>query len=278
MAFRSLLVHVDDSERCSHRLSVASRIAHDFAAQLVGVYLVPTPELTPTIAALLPDSVVEQRLRATGDAQDLAEARFFDAAQRANLVTIEWRAPAGDPVKAIAAHTRGVDLAIIGQPDPDDSAASFAGELANASVLSTGRPVLIIPHTGATGAIGRTVFVAWNDSKASARAVADALPILGKAKQVIVVSVNTSDHESRSDAQVVAHIEAYLRRHGVVATFRHVDGVSDVGELLLSQAHDAGADLIVMGAYGRTPLRERVLGGVTRTVLTKMTVPVLMSH
>src|SRR4051794_2586755 len=104
MALKSLLVHVDDSERCSHRLLLAARLAHEFGAQLVGVYLVPTPELTPSVAALLPDSMVEQQLSATGAAQDLAEARFFDAAQRANLVAIEWRAPAGDPVKAMAMH------------------------------------------------------------------------------------------------------------------------------------------------------------------------------
>ena len=279
MAFRSLLVHLDDSERCSHRLGVATRVAHEFTAQLVGVYLVPTPELTPTIAALLPESVVKQRLRVTGEAQDLAEARFCETSQRANLVAIEWRAPAGDPVDAIAAHTRGADLAIVGQPHPGDFDAAFVGELANAAVLYGGRPVLIVPHSGAVGAVGKTVFVAWNDSKESARAVADALSILAKAKQVIVMSINTSDDEGRSEGHGVAHIDAYLRRHRVVAAVRHIDDAdADVGELLLAQAQGVGADLMVMGAYGHTALRERMLGGVTRTILTKATMPVLMSH
>src|ERR1041384_5135900 len=131
MALRSLLVHIDDSDRCSHRLDVACRIAHEFAAQLIGVYLVSTPQLSPSIAAILPPDLVEQHLKATGAAQDLAETRFFDASQRANLLTIEWRAPPGDPVQAIAAQARGVDLAVIGQPAPHDENVHFDNSLAN---------------------------------------------------------------------------------------------------------------------------------------------------
>jgi len=278
MALKSLLVHFDDSERCLRRLDIASRIAYEFAAQLVGVYLVPTPELTPTVASLLPDEIVEGELRATGAAQDLAEARFFDASQRANLVTIEWRAPAGDPVQAIAAHTRGVDLAVIGQPDPGDSTASFDESLVNSAVLFTGRPALVIPYNSMAGTVEKTALVAWDESKESARAVADSLPLLVKARRVIVVSIATSAEETDNQSQQAAHIDAYLRRHGVNAALRQLASHGDVGELLLSQASDVGADLIVMGAYGHTPLRELVLGGVTRSIIDSMTVPVLISH
>jgi nucleotide-binding universal stress UspA family protein len=279
MALRSLLVHVDDSDRCAHRLAFASRLAHEFAAQLVGVYLVPTPELTPSIAALLPDDIVERQLRATGQAQNLAEARFSEMTQRANLVTIQWRAPAGDAAKAIAAHARGVDLAVIGQTAPEDSAAAFADELASASILTTGRPVLIVPHRGGASSVGRAVLVAWNDSKEAARAVTDALPILVKARRVVVVTVNTADEQDDVDGQAFLHIEAYLRRHGVIAAFRQPRVVAgNVAEVLLAQARETAADLIVMGAYGHARLRERLLGGVTHAVLTTTTIPVLMSH
>lgn len=279
MTYRSLLVHVDDSARCACRLEVAGRLARDFDASLIGVYLVPTPELTPTVAALLPDSVVAERLRDTGDAQDEAEARFRAAAALAGADAIEWRAPAGAPVRAIATHAHGVDLAVIGQPDPHDPGASFSSDLANAAVLSTGRPVLVVPYLGVQGPVGETVLVAWDHGRESARAIGDALPLLARAKRVVVLAITPGGEESLIDKQSGALIEAYLTRHGIAATVRHLRiAEAGVGELLLSQRAEMGADLIVMGAYGHTPLHELVLGGVTRTVLGKMTSPVLMAH
>jgi nucleotide-binding universal stress UspA family protein len=279
MALRSLLVHVDDSDACVHRLDVASRLARDFDAELIGVYLVPTAELTPTVAALLPDSIVEQRLRGTGDAQDEAEARFRDAAARAEVLAVEWRAPAGMPVRAIATHARGVDLSVIGQPDPHDPGASFAGDLATAALLATGRPALIVPYVGVRRPVAETVLVAWDHSRESARAIADALPLLARAPKVVVLAITSGREESLVDKQSGALIDAYLRRHDVRATVHHLSIADvDTGELLLSQCADTGADLLVMGAYGHTPLQELVLGGVTRTMLRRMTTPVLMSH
>ena len=279
MTYRSLLVHVDDAERCSHRLDVASRMARDFGAVLVGAYLVQTRELVPSISAMLPDSIVRQRLQETGDAQARAEASFRAAAAAAGLTTIEWRAPAGNPIEAAVAHARGVDLVVIGQPDPDDPDSAFAADLANAVILSTGRPTLVIPYVGAAGATGETVLVAWDGSRESVRAIADALPLLARAAKVVVMSITAGGEARPSDVQARVQIVAYLSQHGIIATARHLE-LPDVamGELLLSEAADVGADLIVMGAYGHARLQELVLGGVTRTMLEAMTVPVLMSH
>jgi len=279
ITYKTLLVHVDDSERCAQRVEAASRVAGGLAARLVGVYLVPTPALTPSVSALLPDSVVRQRLRDSGEMQQRAEARFRETAAGAGLVAVEWRAPAGDPTRAIVAHARGADLTIIGQPDPREITAAFANDIANAVVLESGRPVLAIPYIGVNGPIGEIALVALDHSRQSARAVADALPLLVRARKVIVVAITAAAEETFGDTQARAQVVAFLRGHGIAAEVRHLDLPNiGVGELLLSQAADCGADLIVMGAYGHARLQEFVLGGVTRTMLEAMTAPVLMSH
>jgi hypothetical protein len=173
----------------TRRIEIASRTAGEFGAALVGAYLVPTPALTPSVSALLPGSIVAERLRESGEAQQAAEERFREATAGAGLVAVEWRAPAGDPAHAIVAHARGADLTIIGQPDPATPDAAFAVELANAAILSSGRPVLVIPYIGAEGTFGETVIIALDASRESARAVADALPLLQRAGKVIVLSI-----------------------------------------------------------------------------------------
>ena len=279
ITYKTLLVHVDDSDRCMQRVEAASRIARQFDACLVGAYLVPTPEMTPTVSALLPDTIVQQRLADSGDAQQRAEANFRAVATGTGLAAIEWRAPAGDPAHAITAHARGADLAVIGQPDPAAADAPFVAGLANAAILGSGRPVLVIPYVGAPGSIGDTVLIALDRSRESARAVADALPLLARARKVIVLSITAAAEETLGDTQARTQVVSHLRGHGIDAEVHHLD-LPDmaIGELLLSQAADFGADLIVMGAYGHARFQELVLGGVTRTMLEAMTVPVLMSH
>ena len=278
ITYKTLLVHVDDSEHCVHRVEAASRIARAFEARLVGAYLVHTPELTPSVSALLPETMVNQRLAESGEAQQRAEAQFRAAATGTGLAAVEWRAPAGDPAHAITAHARGADLAVIGQPDAGADAA-FAIDLANAVILGSGRPVLVIPYIGSPGMIGDTVLIALDRSRESARAIADALPLLVRARKVVVVSITAAAEETLGDTQARTQVVAHLRGHGIDAEVQHLD-IPDIaiGELLLSQAADFGADLIVMGAYGHARFQELVVGGVTRTMLKAMTVPVLMSH
>jgi nucleotide-binding universal stress UspA family protein len=279
ITYKTLLVHVDDGERCVPRVQAASRMTVEFGGQLVGVYLVPTPALTPSVSALLPESIVTQRLAESGEAQQRAEARFREVAAATGLAAIAWRAPAGDPAQALVAHTRGVDLAIIGQPDSEDPDNAFASELANAVILGSGRPVLVIPYIGTQRAVGEIALIALDRSRESARAVADALPLLARARKVIVVAITAAAEETLGDTQARTQVVAHLSGHGIDAEVHHLD-LPDIGigELLLSQAADFGADLIVMGAYGHARFQEFVLGGVTRTMLEAMTVPVLMSH
>ena len=143
-----------------------------------------------------------------------------------------------------------------------------------AVVLGSGRATLIVPYAGTFETIGERVLLAWNGSREAARAMAEAMPFLGRATSVLVLEMD-------SGPEPEASIEAAraLAAHGVRAEARHTvtAGVA-AGEILLSTAAETGADLLVMGAYGHTRLRELAFGGVTRTVFAHMTLPVLAAY
>jgi nucleotide-binding universal stress UspA family protein len=217
--------------------------------------------------------VVEPRLRDSGEAQKRAEARFREAVARHALSNVAWSAPAGAAIDAAILHARYADLVVLAQPR-----AAFESDLVHAVLMQSGRPALIVPSIGAP-TLGERVLVAWKESRESARALADALPLLAHAKAVRVVSVSAERDETARETLADKDVVAWLARHGVEAAVRHqVAEDVDAGNLLLSRAADFGADLVVMGAYSRPRLSEVVLGGVTRLMLQSMTVPVLMSH
>jgi len=139
--------------------------------------------------------------------------------------------------------------------------------------------VLVVPFIGASAAIGRNVLLCWNASREAARAATDALPLLQAAASVTVLVVGAETSDSGHGAEPGADVAIWLGRHGVKVTVqRDVAADADVGGLILSRAMDHGCDLIVMGIYGHSRLRELVLGGASRTLLGSMTVPVLMAH
>jgi nucleotide-binding universal stress UspA family protein len=279
MTYRSIFVHVDDSEPCAGRLEVATRVARAYPARLLGAYLVPSANVMPFASVMLPDEVVQRRLQENSDLQHDAEARFRAAAAQAGLASVDWHAPAGNPLEAAILHARYADLAVVGQPSRDEPNVAFAAELANAVIMGSGRPVLFVPYTGQFKTVGERIMIAWKDSRESARAVADALPLLKDAKKVFAVAITPDAEDSLQDLLADKHVASFLRRHEVDAIVRRI-AAPDIaaGELLLSQAADFGADLIVMGAYSRPRITELIWGGVTRVMLSSMTVPVLMSH
>ncbi|MEP7208718.1 MAG: universal stress protein [Casimicrobiaceae bacterium] len=279
MSYQSMLVHVDDGERVVMRLGAAARLARSFDAELIGAYAISANPITPTVSAVLPDSIVAERMREMGEAQTSAEALFRAAAARARVTAAEWRAPAGEPIPALVAHARCTDLVILGQRDPEDGNGDFAADVANTVVLQSGRPVLMLPYAGSATAIGTTALVAWNGTRESARAVADAMPLLARAECVILLGIAKDDDDTATGSQPEQRVLAWLRFHGIEAIARHHRlAESDVAELIHREAGGSGADLIVMGAYSHSRLQELVLGGVTRRLLDTMTVPVLMSH
>ena len=226
-----------------------------------------------------PAVVIEAGNFSPGGAE-AAKARFVEAVERSGLNT-DYRidSESREPVpNAFAKHARYVDLAVVGQPNPDQDVLPGT-PMVESAFLSSGRPALVVPYIGAPETLGDRVLIAWDAGREAARAVNDALPILAKAKLVTVLAVNPKDGTQEHGMQPGADIALHLARHDVKVESKvtYADDIG-VGDAILSRAADVAADLIVMGGYGHSRLRELVLGGATRHLLQHMTVPVLMSH
>jgi nucleotide-binding universal stress UspA family protein len=169
---------------------------------------------------------------------------------------------------------RCFDLVVLEQPEPGQSA--YAGGMIGSLLSGAGRPVLVAPYIQKDPASFERIIVAWDASASAARALGDALPILKRADAVEIVTVANKniDRDLPGGADVARH----LAKHGIDATFAEIPGEIDAGNMLLSYIADAGAKLMVAGGYGHSRLSETVLGGVTRTLLESMTIPLFMSH
>ena len=279
MTYRSIFVHADDTEPCARRLDYAARFASRYPAELFASYLPSPSELTDYAKAVMAQAEIDKYAHQRAGERRAAEAASREGGEGAGVTSIEWDVPMRSAIGAAVLRARHSDLAILGQPPRDDPRAPFTNELTNAVVMRCGRPVLLIPSVGDYPTIGERILIAWKDSRESARAVADALPLLKKAKKVIATAVTPLADETANERFTDAQLKAFLARHEVEATVQRIPAADiDAGELLLSQAADVGADLIVMGAYSRPRLTEVVWGGVTRVMLSSMTAPVLMSH
>jgi nucleotide-binding universal stress UspA family protein len=182
-----------------------------------------------------------------------------------------------DPTAVVIDHSRSADLIVAGQTDPDWDSSPLQ-DVAEHLALGSGRPVLVVPYIGRYAEIGRNVVIAWKPGRESARAVFDALPILKQAEQAQILEIDEGGSR-RNGASADTSIAVALARHGIKPTVRtSVAGDISIGDEILSRLTDMGADLLVMGAYGHSRMRELVFGGVTRHIARHMTVPTLFSH
>jgi len=192
------------------------------------------------------------------------------------------RAQAGFPLNELSEFGQPplyTDLIVLSQADPNHPPPAPGRHLVEDVVLTSGRPTLVIPYVGSFERIGTRVLVAWNNSREAARAVHDALPLLAKAASVTIMAVSPGRREPAADEAGTADLIDHLARHGISAKAeRTVAAGMSIPDVLLSYAADLNADLLVAGGYGHSPLRGRILGGITHTLLQHLTVPVLMSH
>jgi len=277
MSYKTILVHLDHRPRTSARLALAFRLAERFEAHVTGMFA-PGMARLPSYAYADGGPALRDLLeqRQTELAKE-ARARFQEFAARNGAGRSEWRVAHGDADVAMRLSARYADLVVAGQPEESDE-----GELRGLGeelALSAGRPVLFVPYAGQFDDVGRRVMICWDAGREAARAVTDALPFLQSAEAVEVTAFDPERAARRHGEEPGADIGLYLARHGVKVTVARQSGAGfEVGAQILSRAADMNADLIVMGAFGHSRVRELVLGGATRTLLESMTVPVLMSH
>ncbi|CAN5834898.1 universal stress protein [soil metagenome] len=278
MSYKTILVHCDSDSKVSHRLAVAVDLAQRHGAHLVGVHI-EEPFDTPAMfdGTIAIDSLFEAH-EASAKASLATAQAAFDKAVKGTHVSSEWRAEEGYTDARLAVHARYADLVILGQSDPAGSS-GVPLDLPETIALSTGRPALVVPYIGAPAKLGKTVMLCWNASRESARAASDAMPLLCGADKVVVLCVDPRSSKGGHGAEPGADVAGWLSRHGVKVTVqRDVAADSDVGSVILSRAADHDVDLIVMGLYGHSRLREMVLGGASRMLLASMTVPLLIAH
>jgi nucleotide-binding universal stress UspA family protein len=278
MHYCDILLHLTADKRGKEKTATALALAKRFNAKLTAVYTLPFPSQLYYMGDYVPPSFFQQQL---DDARAEAEKakQQFEQDARAAEISVNWILTEAVPIDALARYGATHDLVVVGQPDPDrdrlgaDNPAidTLPADLA----LALGRPVFVVPYIGSYPHPGNTVMVAWNGTREAARAVHDALPMLKLAKSVTILSIDPTPEQTESANALVGHLGHY----GITAKARHTTaGGMPVGDVLLSALADNSADLLVMGAYGHSRLRETVFGGVTATLLDSMTVPVLLSN
>ena len=281
MAFKDILVHLDSGKAAQDKVEAAIALAKRQDARLVGVALALKSTISSYLGVEIPASLNEQQQAIVQAAAQKAVASFEEAASKADVAhtskIIECGASKAPAL--LAFHARHADLTFMGQPNPDDDNHAFQESLLDGVLFASGRPVYVLPYIGRELRKVRKAVVAWDGGKKAVRAANDAIPLLQNRDEVMVLVINPDDRREAHGEEPGADIAAHLSRHGINAT---VDiqvapqGSSD--NLILNYMADSGADLLVMGAYGHSRLREKAFGGVTNTIMHQMTTPVLMSE
>jgi nucleotide-binding universal stress UspA family protein len=270
-ALKSLVVHVDAGTHAEARLRLARRLAQDHGGAVAACYAVtsivgqlPLEIEVPVGPAVLGtlDEIDQQRRR-------VARALVDRVAAEAGPPIAWEEATSADPIASLVRRAYCADLLVLGQRDPGRPAYGVPDDLVESVLIDSGTPALVLPYIDTGRSVGQSVLVAWKASRSSALALRAALPFLTRAAEVRLLSWG-------DDTAPAA--QAFLRLHGIDARLETSPETDVLGDRLLSRAADVGADLLVMGCYGHSRAREFVLGGVTRTILGSMTLPVLMAH
>jgi nucleotide-binding universal stress UspA family protein len=287
MPLKDVLVYVDQSDSSSSRLRLAADLAWRNRSRLTALFVKTlaqsqlearcTAELALASPAQLDrlEHSIEDSIDRSGQAmqtllRNLANERGVDA---------EWRCAEGLPATVVAQHARYADLCIVGHDGAKvDSAVDYS--FSERVLFATGRPVLFVPVANAFASLGRHIVVAWNSSRASARALHDALPLIEHADKATLLAINPSRIAKQYGALSLDHMLEHLKRHGRAVSAIAIEDIKDrnVADVLQNQALELGSDLLVAGAFGHARIQEKLLGGVTHDLLARMQLPLMMSY
>jgi len=279
MSYKTVLVHVSPSVHLDERIRHAASISVAEDAHLIGI---ATSGAARYVSHSLADfsTAFQRHIEHLREPASDALDRFDEMARRYGVHSCERRLVDEEAGIGVCLQSKYCDLVVIEQVDPKEVSPLLYPDFPQYVVLNSGKPVLILPYAQTFASAGSRILIAWDASTAATRSVANAIPMLKHAQTVELAMVNPEENlpaETYGSAPG-ADIALYLSRHGVRVNVTQHKTDESVGIALLAMAEEMGCDLIVMGCYGRSRFREILLGGVTRTVLENMSMPLLMSH
>lgn len=280
MSYKTVLAYLPNTRSADQVLDVALPIARENDAHFIGLHVMPrVPLLYGVVAAEIPQSIIAHQEEMLERTADQLGAHFEARCAKAG-VKAEWRCNKvqyDDVAGDVVGQSLCADLIVVEQQTEGDYPTPV--DLPSRIVVETARPVLIVPNAGKYETVGEHVVVAWNGSRESARAAFDAVPFMRNAKSVRILAIDPKSREGYDSIALGDEIALCLARHDIKAEVTVTrSGDISVGDELLNRLSDEGCDLLVMGCYGHSRLRETLFGGVTKNLLEHMTAPVLMAH
>ncbi len=283
MSYKTIITYLPSLEIAKQVLDVALPLSEAHGAHLIGLHIIPVLPISlplyPAGQIPIPDDVIEKQKKALEDDAQVVCAEFERATSKIDAKS-EWRchkADYGQFATSIVEQGRCADLVVIakGTKDPYNTGTDLTARI----VLECGRPTLVVPEKNNANTVGKHVLIAWDGGREASRAAYDAIPILKDAESVRIVAVNPTPRNGHGNFAEGDELALGLARHGVKAevTTTHTNERTAAQELL-ERVTGHGSDLLVMGCYGHSRVRELFFGGVTSAVMSKMPVPVLMSH
>lgn len=279
MSTKDIAVFMFSPTQDEAALVAGEAMARSGDADIAAVLLQIEPEPVYTMEGMMMISiwaeVMSEAKKGLTKQRAALEARAKTSERR--IAVRELILPSGVAAQEAAVHARHADLSIMLRPGEMPSTQRM--EIFEGVLFGSGRPVLIVPPTWNGAQIGKKVMVAWNGKRESARALADAAPLLDAADEVVVLTIDAKPSADGHGAAPGADIAAHLARRGLNVEVRNIDGLGrDEADALIAEAQNAAADLIVMGGYGRARMSEMVFGGMTRDMVQKSPLPIFMSH
>lgn len=273
--FKDILVYVDNAKNRDNTIRVAASFAKENGASLTGLYVklnaIPSIPLYADKGVELVKNELEKRIRNAAE----AKKRFLEIAELLGVSAIWLEVDQEDHPLNLLAY---IDLIIINQTSQSATRSFNNNHFINRFILETAKPVVLIPKEWNPESFGTRIVVGWNESRQAIRAIQDATPLLKRAEQVDVVTVNKTEINEVVES---SEIGAYLLERNINCRVNKVSTskiATHSGQALLNFSSENAADLIVIGGYGHSRLREMVMGGVTRFMIEKTSLPVLFSH
>jgi len=275
MSYRDILLYLDDGNSNHERITTVLQMAERHGARVCAV----------TLSTIVPQGtlVKDQKVRKAMAEQAAEEriAEFVALAEEKNIETDSHliSGKSAQAAKKIAQYARNFDLVVLRQANPESPNTSMQQELAEQVLLLSGRPVFFMPYIGAHHIPCRKAMIAYDGTPSVTRAVHDALPILKGIEDITIMVVKTEGEKVAKGEVLADKLLEHLQHHGLNVSLNRVyAGTADVPTIIENEIADNDIDLLIMGGYGTPSLQQKIFGGVTRTLLSSMLIPVIMSH